>query len=111
MMSRSGPFTNDEEMTLGRMWLGEETITEISKVLGRTYASIQTKADHMGCPGRHGEINLKRYKIRECIRCKTIICSEGANERMCKPCRRRSPDDVLGFGSPVSTGGPKTRRR
>lgn len=86
-------------------------LDEISRALGRTPQSCQTTAARHGIRTGNKRVrppcqsspstqaDARGRKVIPCLNCRHLFFSEGAHNRLCKPCRRISSSP---FDTPVT---------
>jgi DNA-directed RNA polymerase specialized sigma24 family protein len=82
------PFTAQESAIAQRMQRGGHSLTVIAEALGRSVGQVHR---HLA-QGRPAAAPAKKREktLRSCLCCRRHFLSEGAHNRMCDTCRRRS---------------------
>lgn len=82
-----GAWTPEEDARVAELRRSGHKTNVIAVILGRTKAAVESRLRKPGLQ-KPKPTSVQVRKLRECMRCKTVILSDGFGHRLCEPCRR-----------------------
>ncbi|MBB4102365.1 hypothetical protein GGQ66_000900 [Rhizobium borbori] len=79
-------WTSDDDALLDQLRRRHMTLRDIAEALGRTKAAVESRLRKPGLQ-KPKSTSVQVRKLRECMRCKTVIMSDGYGHRLCNPCK------------------------
>ncbi|NBT40507.1 MAG: hypothetical protein EBT20_08645 [Alphaproteobacteria bacterium] len=81
------PWSKTDMLLLAELWFQGVQPHNIAQKLGRSKSAIMTRAWRMQMPQQDETTNLV-YKLRSCITCDRLFCSQGPHNSACDHCRK-----------------------